>query len=251
MNEIKELIERGVVKVDTEVVIGTTKEYGLFNLLNCNREINQTNVNNIKKSILESGYCKCNEVIVDEMWNVIDGQHTFTACKELGMEIRFKMIEGLDVSSIMALNSNQRNWSNIDFIKSYANRGFESYKMLLEAIEKNKDITLSYILILMFDKRGNTLDNTIKNGTLKISEERLDRFYGRAANYRALLLKYGDRFAKRYVDDIRSILELLDNDFMSRMLENVFARDKSFTIDLHSKEVNQMKAIADKIATNF
>ena len=165
MNEIKELIERGVVKVDTEVVIGTTKEYGLFNLLNCNREINQTNVNNIKKSILESGYCKCNEVIVDEMWNVIDGHHTFTACKELGMGIRFKMIEGLDVSSIMALNSNQRNWSNIDFIKSYANRGFESYKMLLEAIEKNKDITLSYILILMFDKRDNTLDNTIKNGT--------------------------------------------------------------------------------------
>ena len=68
MNEIKELIERGVVKVDTEVVIGTTKEYGLFNLLNCNREINQTNVNNIKKSILESGYCKCNVWRLDLKW---------------------------------------------------------------------------------------------------------------------------------------------------------------------------------------
>lgn len=249
--EIKQLIERGVVKVDDSVIVATTKDYSLFNFLNTNREINQTNVKNIKKSILEYGYSKCNEVTVDEMWNVMDGQHTFTACMELDIPIRFKMIEGLTVQDMISLNSNQKNWTTYDFIKSYAYRRFKSYQMMLEAIEKNKDISLSYLLILMFNKRSDKLTKNIQQGTLKVTDEMIDKFYKRVANYRALLIKYSDRFPKKYPDDIALVLELLDNDFMCRMLENVFERDNTFKIDLATKEINQMKYIADKIAATF
>ena len=251
MTNIKQLIEDGIVIPDKDVIIATTKEYSLFNLLNSNREIKRSNVENIKKSILQNGYSKFSTIIIDEDFNIINGQHRFTACHELDMPIRFTMIEGATAEDMIILNSNQRNWENEDFIKSYAYRGFKYYQTILEAIEKNSDISLSYLLILMFDNRNPKLIKSIQQGTVKVTDEIMDRFYKRVANYRSLILKYSDRFNKKDSDDVKPILDLLDNDFMCSMLEGVFERDKDFKIDLRSREINHMKYIADKIKATF
>lgn len=250
MKDIKELINNKTIQIDKSVIVGTTKEYDLFQILSCNREINRTNVNNIKKSIQDNGYCKCNEVIVDEFWNIIDGQHTFTACKELGLEIRFKMIEGIGIETITTLNTNQRNWNNLDFIKYHVDMRNEDYIMLYKIINNNQDIPMSQILILMFNSRGKAEDS-IKDGTFTLSEEILERFYVRLNNYRELVIKYKDRFTKKYTDDTKKILELLDNDFMSRMLQHVFEKEPGFEINLGVAGENHMKLIADKIAATF
>lgn len=109
---------------------------------------------------------------------------------------------------------------------------------------------MSQILILMFNSRGKAEDS-IKDGTFTLSEEILERFYVRLNNYRELVIKYKDRFTKKYTDDTKKILELLDNDFMSRMLQHVFEKEPGFEINLGVAGENHMKLIADKIAATF
>lgn len=246
MNNIHTLINKGVIKIDNDVIIGTTRDYDLFNLLSCNRKISTTNVNNIKRSILRDGYCKCNEVIVDDMWNVVDGQHTFTACKELGMDIRFKMIKGVDVNTIITLNTHQKNWVGIDFVKSYAARGYEDYKLLLDVIEANQDIGFSAVMNLMFDNRSAVI-NMVQDGTIEVTDAMIEKCNSRIKNYRILFMDYKDRMLKGNVDHICKVMPLLDNDFMVRMLTNIFSSEPEFNINLGIKDINHMELIADKI----
>jgi hypothetical protein len=78
----------------TDVLV--TNDYHLFGFINGNRELNQTNLNNIKESlktkqILESA------IIVGldknpkdkKPFKIIEGQHRFTACSELNLPVSF------------------------------------------------------------------------------------------------------------------------------------------------------------------
>ena len=74
-------------------MIHTTKEYDKFSLINYNREVNRKHLNRLKISIKHKDLTKFKPVIVDKEFCVVDGQHTFVACKELGLPIHYMQLD--------------------------------------------------------------------------------------------------------------------------------------------------------------
>lgn len=117
-----------------ENVIKTTTNYGMFKRLEGNREVSKQRKMAIFASIRENGYIGA-PILVNEKMEVIDGQGRLAACEELGIPIPFCVKNGTDVKSCMILNQNTRNWTDEEYVKSYARQGDPSYKFLLILME--------------------------------------------------------------------------------------------------------------------
>ena len=66
-----------------------TKDYGKFTFLTANRPIHRGHVNKLKKSLTEYGFLDSQPITVTPDFRIIDGQHRFIACKEMGLPVKF------------------------------------------------------------------------------------------------------------------------------------------------------------------
>lgn len=195
MIDIKETIKREDVAKNIKLVtdkdpetqvsglIFSTTDYDIFNFLTGNRTINANNVKKLKESISENGYKKSQPIIVNQDFEIIDGQHRFTACEELKLPIYFT-IEREDEDSIKLtqdLNKNQKNWGLIDYIKSYADRGYQDYINLLNFVE-DRNLNMTTVMVLAWRDRGQAIRNKIMQGKIEFTvyeENRVDEIINR------------------------------------------------------------------------
>lgn len=163
--------------LDTNVeIVGLTfqtNKYNKFKDLDGNRDINKTNLEKIKKSISDIGYQYSQPITVDMLLNVINGQHRKEACIQLGLPIIFNMQYTQDSLKITQdINKSQKNWAILDYIQSYANRGFIAYQKFLNLID-NEKITISLAIWLIYRSRNGNIQEQIKNGDLICNDEHI------------------------------------------------------------------------------
>lgn len=93
-----------------------TKDYYRFKLVDGNRNIEHART--VGKSIDEIGLLPI-PIIVNERFEIYDGQGRFEACKQRNLPIYYMMISGLTVGVIRKLNSTSTKWKVQDYIHSY------------------------------------------------------------------------------------------------------------------------------------
>lgn len=103
-----------------------TSNYSKFKSLLGNRETNKVKISNIAKNIEQYGWLS-QPILVNEKFQIIDGQHRFEALKKLNLPIEYIVSEGLSLEECQALNKFQSNWSVKDYINSYAETGNQDY----------------------------------------------------------------------------------------------------------------------------
>lgn len=144
-----------------------TYDLSIFKPITGNRVPNLQHIRRLVDSIKMRGM-KCNPILINENYEVIDGQHRLAAAKECKTFIYYIMIEGYNLSDVQTLNLNQKNWTRKDFMDGYASIGIESYIKLKWFSEKNDDYLLSdciafcsnitsgttNTLSMKFDKKG-------------------------------------------------------------------------------------------------
>lgn len=160
----------------------STSNYSMFKLIEENREIDH--YKKIIASIEGVGYVPV-PIIVNEKFEIIDGQNRYMACKELGLPIYYIVIPGLNIEHCRALNIGQSNWRLMDYIKSYAASENASYILLLELLNKYKKlgIVAIYNAITGADAPDN---NKIKAGAFEMTEGN--------KKYADSMLEYESRF---------------------------------------------------------
>ena len=84
-----------------------SEDYDMFSLIEANRVIRQSHVAKLMQSMKNKNLL--NPIIVNENHQIIDGQHRYTAWKNLGMPIKYIIGEGYGFSEVTTLNENQRN----------------------------------------------------------------------------------------------------------------------------------------------
>lgn len=141
-----------------------TKDYDKFNMLDFNRDLDRRHINKLKKSITQNGYLVANPIIVDSDYNIIDGQHRFIACMEMGLPIYYEIVEDSQ-NMIIDLNTTQKKWNMADYVNYYASKGNAHYQRIKTL--KNKS-NMSYDLILTVANKqgtsGTTTDLVRKGG---------------------------------------------------------------------------------------
>lgn len=141
--------------------------YEKFNMLEQNRNLNRNHINKIKESIRKHGYLSSNPIIVDSNMNIIDGQHRFVACKEMELPINYEVIDDSE-NMIIDLNTTQRKWSVIDYIKYYAIKDNNiNYQRILDLTNKYKASVGTILLLGLNRNTSSDVYSLIKEGRLK------------------------------------------------------------------------------------
>lgn len=117
--------------VSTIGMVRRTDNLDIFKVLEGNRTVDPKRKTILMKSIQKHGYIP-NPIIVNERYEVIDGQARLAACRELATPIDYFVVNGIGLDECRILNENAKNWGLKDFAESYAREGNINYIRLLE-----------------------------------------------------------------------------------------------------------------------
>lgn len=124
--------------------IYVTYDYDKFLKLDGNRDVKS--INKILKSIDTVGQV-LSPILVNEKFEIIDGQHRLEAFRARGLPVYYIIQEGIGYAECQNLNIGQSNWSTLDYVKSYASQGDENYQYLLQLLaEFIKDFKLEGVM---------------------------------------------------------------------------------------------------------
>ena len=135
--------------VESETKILKTEDYSLFELTEINRDPKHSE--NVKSSIEIKDLTSYIPILVkvnqkNGKYTIYDGQGRFLACKDLKLPIYFVIGENLDIDDIQLLNISQEKWKPEDYLRHYANRGFEEYQKIENLLYECKHMKIGYIL---------------------------------------------------------------------------------------------------------
>lgn len=110
-------------RVVTEIL--SSYNYEQFTSLEGNRTVNKSNLMRITQSMKEKHLIS--PVMVNEKFEIIDGQHRFNASKELGLPIYYYVVKGMTLLDVQRMNAVSKNWNFVDFLESYCELGYPEY----------------------------------------------------------------------------------------------------------------------------
>jgi len=146
-----------------------TNDLSMFKEIEGNRPPNPQHIRRLADSIKTNGLL-CNPILVNEKYEVIDGQHRLLASKKVSSEIYYIVLKGYSLEEVHALNLNQKNWTSKDFMNGYADMGVESYQKLREFYKKNNDYTLTDCIALcsnLASSASSAISNKYRKGRNK------------------------------------------------------------------------------------
>lgn len=127
-----------------------TWNYDMFKKLRGNREISEARVEAIADSIREVGMQPV-PAIVNGNFEIIDGQGRLEACRKLGAPFYFVIKENVGIRECIAMNINAKQWTQIDFINSYAEQGNLHYQFLRGKIQENPNVQPLILAQIFYD----------------------------------------------------------------------------------------------------
>lgn len=147
-----------------------TKNYGLFEYIDHNREIDKKHVNTLIDSIKKYGLIV--PIIVSNDKYIIDGQHRLQALMQLQLPVTYVVNNKVSKDCIIDINNNQKGWNLLNRIKSHATKGNVECQRLLELIdERYEDFSLSGITDAYNAQVGKAPSTLIRKGLYETNEE--------------------------------------------------------------------------------
>lgn len=138
--------------------IQQTENYSLFKRIKGNRTINKAQVKKLVDSFGEDPQLALSvPIVVNDKFEIIDGQHRFQALKKLGLPIAYYQVPGLTLHSVQTVNSATKVWNPIDYAKSYTELGNKNYKTYIDFRNKYH---LGHTILLVFMGGAQSSNNT-------------------------------------------------------------------------------------------
>jgi hypothetical protein len=265
-------------------IVYVTTKYELFGFINGNREIDPSNLEKIKESlktkqILESaiivGYSPNDPE--GEIFKIIEGQHRFVACKDLGMPLSFIIRKEFDIedhsksiADIQLLNTASKEWDVTNFMGSRATLGEESYVRYKKIYDKYKsrndggfEHEIIFYILNKIEGRKKISHKSFKEGSLIFTENDMVYLDGKLKELSEYLPKIVESGKRYYLKALSDILDLnIDKNRLSEKLimygkDIPFSKQKEFSIkflvekvynqSLKSKKIYIFKAGSDDI----
>lgn len=148
--------------------IMVTENYDMFRKIGGNRKINKTNYAKIVKSMKEEQLII--PIVVNEKYEIIDGQHRFTACEDLGKPVYFYMVRGYGLEQVKRANIASSNWKKENYLDMFVAEGNEVYKEF-EEIKERYDLNISNLLkifAIVQEKQSARVGYEFENGTFTL-----------------------------------------------------------------------------------
>jgi hypothetical protein len=182
--------------------VHTTKNYSLFKPIDGNRNKNLLHINRLKKSIQENYLFTT--IIVNENYEIIDGQHRFDVIEELKLPLNYIMCKGYGLNEVHILNQNSKTWNADDYLAGYCQLGYEHY-LEFAKFKKRFDFGSNVCMLLLCNTDSGSSIKNFYNGEFKIKD------YNKAidkANKIKMIGKFYDGYKRQTF--IRAMCQMLD-----------------------------------------
>ena len=104
-----------------------TTDYSKFKKTRGNRPVDEAHVQQLKKLIEEKDLY--DPIRVNKNMEVIDGQHTLEARKQLDLKVPFIIMDSDDPLDVARLNTGRKNWSMENHLDSHCARNKMDYRI--------------------------------------------------------------------------------------------------------------------------
>jgi hypothetical protein len=150
-----------------------TKDYGKFKTIDGNRMINRLHADKIAESMEEKQLVT--PIIVNEKYEIIDGQHRFTGCQKKEKPVYYIICEGYGLADVHRLNEKSHDWKLKDFLDGYSvfaqkDSSYSDYVVLKEFIERNKITPAMGIFLTKGEMNDQDATIIFKNGNYKAKD---------------------------------------------------------------------------------
>lgn len=116
--------------------IYVTNDYGKFKFRDDNREqINKAQVKVLAEAIRESNKLHLYPMLVNQDYEIINGQHRLLAAKDLGVNIYYEIDHDFKDEDLLAANSSKQ-WVSTDYLNYWCKHHSPEYLKLHEFIKK-------------------------------------------------------------------------------------------------------------------
>lgn len=106
-------------------------------------------------------------IIVNEKYEVIDGQHRLEIARKLKMKVPFIILQGAGKKEIISINTTSAKWTMEDFINSFAEEGIDEYEKMKKLL-KNYSVKVGTLCCLAFNTTSITqAQSKVKHGQLE------------------------------------------------------------------------------------
>lgn len=160
--------------------VRVTNEYSKFKKLKGNRSIDSVRVTKIRESVSKVGFVD-GPIVVNEKYEVIDGQGRLEVCQSDGIPVPYIVITGIGIDECIAMNINQVNWKATDYVKAYADLGRPDYIRYLDYLNNNyirrSGLRLPHNVLhwAAFHCDIGNSSSKIKDGNLTFTKEQLEK----------------------------------------------------------------------------
>lgn len=152
-------------------IIQTTYNYSQFKNLHGNRSLHQPHLARLKQSMTDMPLLSL--ILVNERNEIIDGQHRFEVCKQLGLPINYVVVYGYGMKEVQVLNVNSTNWKKSDYLESHAKNGLPNYITFKKFMKDFPQLNFSTCLKCVSGLSNMSADKTSING-VQVTSKRFE-----------------------------------------------------------------------------
>lgn len=190
------------------IQVHTTTDYFLFKSVEGNRNKNLLHINRLKKSMSEIYLFTA--IIVNENFEIIDGQHRFDVIQELGLPLNYICCEGYGLNEVHILNQNSKTWNADDYLQGYCKLGYDHYIEYLKFKNKFNFGHNECMLLLGGSENGPNIKK-FYNGDFQIKD--YNKAYEKASKL-VMIGKYYEGYQRRsFVRTMNTVLDKPQFDF--------------------------------------
>ena len=151
-----------------------TKDWKSLQFLEDNRDIDDGAVKRLAESIQKFGQLQ--PIVINEKWEVIEGQHRVRACKLLGIPVLYVISEGATIKEVILMNNIQRGWLNKDYLKCFCHLNHKNHdeyrkmKTFFEDYGLNFSVSINLLAGGFTYTGGGKANTAFKDGNFKIKD---------------------------------------------------------------------------------
>jgi len=144
-----------------------TTDYTKFKKTRGNRPVDPAHVEQLKKLISDKDLF--DPIRVNKDMEVIDGQHTLEARKQLDLKVPYIIMDSKDPLDVARLNTGRKNWSMMNYLDQHCARNKMDYKICkLKMNLYGMNVSEVIVLLLKLASLWNRISTDFKTGTFII-----------------------------------------------------------------------------------
>ncbi len=179
--------------------VNSTNDYAKFKTLQGNRHVDKLHVKRLQESFRKAYLLS--PILINQDYEIIDGQHRFHAAKEMDLPVNFIMCNNYSLKEVQLLNTNMKNWKKEDYLNGYCDLNYPEYLKFRNFMRRFPELGLASCETILTD--------SLSGGYRSKSSSKLKGVVNESGSYAIRYFQEGDLLIPNYEKSIENAEKIM------------------------------------------